>query len=514
MTRPSLALRLLALPLMLHTALAVEADAAQRRRAKPRPAAPAPAKPVATGDASASAETASTPAASEAPKGRALTLAEVLASSRQFQPQVQEAIAKVRSAEGKLLQSQGAFDTVVKAEGQSFLTGFYSGSTFAGGTVERPIENWGGSYYGGYRFSTGRLPVYEDERFTNVVGEIKAGVALSLLRDRFIDARRFNRFSAGVDVDIADAERLIAAITVQRRAIAAYNLWVAAGLRLQVYRELLKLARERQIGLERQVELGGRPRIILTENAQNILRRETLVTRSEQELALAANTLSLFWRDENGQPRRPTPDMLPDAFPFIPQPNGATRMALEGRPDLKALDMRIAQQTQRLALDRNELMPRLDLKMEASQDVGPVGAGGISRRPFESKIGLSFSVPLERRAAKGRIESTSAEIDALERRRQFTREQIVAEIDGIAIDVRATDRLFMLADEEQQRASEMAVAERRRFGAGASDFFLVNIREESAADAAVRRLDAKFRNIVANADLAAAAADLKALGLE
>ncbi|MBX9796396.1 TolC family protein [Sphingomonas sp.] len=509
--------RRLALPLLLLIPAAGVAEP-PRAAAPKRPAAKAKAKPVAAPPVTAAPAPEAAPQspaeAAAAPKSRTLTLAEVLASSRQFQPQIQEAIAKVRAAQGKLLQSQGAFDTVVKAEGQSFLTGFYSGSTFAGGTVERPIESWGGSYYGGYRFSTGRLPVYEDERFTNVVGELKAGVALSLLRDRFIDARRFNRGNAAIDVDIAEAERLIAAITVQRRAIAAYNLWVAAGLRLDVYRELLKLARERQAGLERQVELGGRPRIILTENAQNILRRETLVARSEQELAQAANTLSLFWRDDNGQPRRPTPDMLPDSFPLIPQPVGATRMALEGRPDLKALDMRIAQQTNRLALDRNELKPRLDFKAEASQDVGPVGAGGISRRPFETKVGLSFSVPLERRAAKGRIEATTAEIDALERRRQFAREQIVAEIDGIAIDVRATERLFLLADEEQQRAGEMAVAERRRFGAGASDFFLVNVREEAAADAAVRRLDAKFRNIVSNADLAAAAADLKALGLQ
>ncbi len=60
----------------------------------------------------------------------------------------------------------------------------------------------------------------------------------------------------------------------------------------------------------------------------------------------------------------------------------------------------------------------------------------------------------------------------------------------------------------------MAAAERRRFEAGASDFFVVNLREEQAADAQVRRLDAAFRQIVANADLAAATVDLKALGLD
>ena len=66
----------------------------------------------------------------------------------------------------------------------------------------------------------------------------------------------------------------------------------------------------------------------------------------------------------------------------------------------------------------------------------------------------------------------------------------------------------------RHRARELATAEQRRFGAGASDFFLVNTREETAADAAVRALDARYRNIVASADLAAASADLTALGLD
>ncbi|MBX9882065.1 MAG: TolC family protein [Sphingomonas sp.] len=476
---------------------AAAGEGAPQRHAKPRGAAPAPAVPP--------------PA--PAPARPVLTLGEVLASSARFQPQILEAVAKVRSAEGKRLQAEGAFDTQVKAQAEGRLSGFYDGS-YAGGTIERPIENWGGSYYGGYRISGGRFPIYEDERYTNVLGEIKAGAVLSLLRDRFIDDRRFNRGNAALDVDVAEAEKLITAISVQRRAVAAYNLWVAAGLRLKVYRELLDLARARQAGLERQVELGARPRIILTEQAQNILRRETLVARTEQELANAANTLSLFWRDANGQPQRPAPELLPDAFPTIPQPTGAARMALQGRPDLKTLDLRIAQATNRLELDRNQLKPRLDLKVEASQDLGPVGSGGRSRNGFESKVGLSFSVPLERRAAKGRIAATTAEIDGLERRRQTTREQIAAEIEGIAIDVRATERLALLAEEERARASEMARAEQRRFTEGASDFFLVNLREESAADAAVRQLDARFRNLVSNAELAAAAADLKALGLE
>ncbi|OYY72614.1 TolC family protein [Sphingomonas sp. 28-63-12] len=465
--------------------------------------------------AGATAADAPLPPATEkaAPTAAPLTLDEVLRSSRRHAPQILEAIARVRQAEGKALSTEGAFDTTIKAEAESRLTGYYDGQ-IASGTIARPIENWGGSLYGGYRVSSGRFPIYEDERFTNNFGEVKVGAVLSLLRDRLIDDRRFARGNARIDVDIAEADRLLTAIGVQRRAIAAYNLWVAAGLRLSVYHNLYKLARSRQAGLERQVQLGARPAIILTENEQNILRRETLVARAEQDLALAANALSLFLRDATGAPLLPAPARLPTDFPPPARLKTDPRASIDARPDLRQIDLRMAQATSRLALDRNALQPRLDLKVEASQDIGPIGEGGRSRVGTETKIGLSFTLPLQRRAAQGRIDQTSAEIDAIRRRRQQTEEQITAAIDALAIDVRATERLRSLAEAEHDRATTMAGAEARRFMMGASDFFLVNAREEAAADAGVRKLDAAYRQIVAHAELAAAAADLPALGLD
>lgn len=442
-----------------------------------------------------------------------LTLDEVLESSRRHAPQVQEAVARVRSAEGRLLSAEGAFDTVVSAEATSRAAGFYDGQTF-GGTVYRPLANLGGQVYGGYRISTGDFPIYEDKNFTNALGEVKVGALFSLMRDRLIDDRRFARRNATIDIDFAEADRLLTAITIQRRAIAAYNLWVANGLRLTVYRELLDLAKGRQSGLARQVSAGARPRILLTENEQNVLRRQTLVARAEQDLALAANTLSLFWRDDEGRPRRPDPAQLPAEMPMIGPAVADKGVVLALRPDLRQIDMRIAQANNRLALDRNSLRPRLDLKVEASQDIGAQGEGGRSRTPGEVIFGLNFSVPLQQRVARGRIAQSTAEIDAQQRRRQQIEEQITAELDGLAIDVRGTERLRQLAEQELQVAQTMARAEARRFEAGASDFFLVNAREEAAADASIRKLDAAVRQIVARAELAAASVDLKALGLE
>ncbi len=457
------------------------------------------------------------PPAEAVPRAAPLLLAEVLASSRFHAPQVLEALAKVRGAQGKRLSADAAFDTLFSATVETRLSGFYDGRDLTA-TVTKPLGELGGYAYGGYRVSGGRFPIYEDERYTSQVGELKAGAVFSLLRDRLIDQRRFGRIEADADIAQAAAEQLMVAIGVQARAIQAYNNWVSAGLRLRIYQDLLALALDRQAGFGRQVATGARPAILLTENEQNILRRQTLVVQSEQALALAANALSLFLRDGDGVPTLPDAARLPGEF-APPRLAGKTAVggvsssALAARPDLRALDIRLRQASQRLALDRNALQPKLDLKLEASNDFGPLGAGGRSRRGFESKVGLSFSLPLQQSAARGRLAQTRAEIDGFQQRRRLLEDQIRADIAAIGIAVDKTGELARLAGEEADRATTMAGAERRRFTLGASDFFLVNVREEAAADAQVRRLDAAFRQIVANADLAAATVDLETLGL-
>jgi hypothetical protein len=59
----------------------------------------------------------------------------------------------------------------------------------------------------------------------------------------------------------------------------------------------------------------------------------------------------------------------------------------------------------------------------------------------------------------------------------------------------------------------MERAERERFSSGASDFFLVNIREESAADARIRFYLAALEARIAQANYSAIVLDFDALGL-
>lgn len=444
-----------------------------------------------------------------APDAPDLTLEALLANSAAQSPQILEALARARAAEGRRLGVEGAFDTLFSAAGGSRALGFYGG-TSADAKVSRQLEDWGAQVYGGYRVSSGRFPIYEDKDYTNRLGEIRAGAVFSLLRDRMIDERRFGRVTADADRAVADAERQMVAIGVQHKALEAYLTWIAAGQRLRIFRQLLDLARERQLGLQRSYQAGLRPRIVLTENDQIVLRRQAMVVQSEQAIANAANTLSLYWRNAEGRPVIPRAEQLPVTLPALSTINALSDVP---RPDLLVAQLRERLVRDRLALDRNALLPRLDLQMEVARDFGEVGAGGVSRSGNDVRFGLQFSVPFEQREARGRLMQTQAELDASSRRTQWIDEQIRAEVEGIGISLEAAERLIALSEQERLRAEEMAAAERRRFEMGASDLFLVNTREEAAASVAMTLLDIRLRRVSASADLAAAAGNAAALGL-
>ncbi len=442
-----------------------------------------------------------------------LTLDEVLQSSARTAPQIVEALARIRQANGRALSAEGAFDTVFDVDSRSRVAGYYDG-TVVEGRATRPLTSNGGYVYGGYRASRGTFPVYEDQAYTNRLGEAKVGALFALLRDRVVDERRTRRTIAGTEIDVARFEAEMVAIGVQRRAVDAYQAWVAAGLRLRAYRDLLDLAERRRAAIGRLVTLGARPEILLVENDQNLVRRRALAVRAEQDVAIAANALSLYLRDDRGAPVTVSDDRMPaDAGALAALPNSAAAPAPVERPDYRAVLARIDQATARLILAENDLSPRLDLRGEIGKDIGAVGLGGPSRTPLEAAVGVRFSVPLQNRAAKGRVAEARAEIDALGERSRFLRDQIGVEVQGIVIGVGAAERLAAIAEQERQLADRLAAGERRRFELGSADFFLVNQREETATDARVRLIDAQARIASARAELAAATADRAALRL-
>ena len=448
---------------------------------------------------------------------RPLEPAEVLASSEIHFPRILESLAQRRAAEGDALEALGAFDLVFAADGFSRVSGFYDGSVVTGMTSQR-FRNNGGGIYAGYRLSDGDFPIYEDEYFTNSGGELTVGVLFSLLRDRSIDSQRFGIRDTELSVQEADQDVLMTKIGVQRRALGAYWRWVTAGRNLAVYRNLLEIAELRESGLEEQVRRGARAEIFLVENRQNLTRRRSLVAAAERDFQMAANDLAFFFRDADGLPVLPAPERLPpidnerlEAPPRMEIAEASD--ALLRRPELARLRATIDRVRNRLALAENVLKPRLDFNVEVDHDFGGIAEGGISRDATDTKVGFTFSVPLQQRSGRGQVYAAESELGALRLQQRLKQEEIEIEVRNILVSLDGAERLLQLAEEQVGLARRMEAAEQRRFQSGASDFFLVNIREETAANAEIEFHSAWLDRELALADYHAATVDLPRLGI-
>lgn len=448
-----------------------------------------------------------------------LTVDEVLASADTHFPGVLASIAERRRADGAVLEADGEFDLVFAADGFSRTAGFYDGSMAKGG-MRQGLRPLGGDLYIDYRLSDGRFPIYEDVNYTNDRGELKVGILFSLLRDRRIDERRFGLTDSRLALREADLDLLLTRIGVQQRALIAYWRWVIGGYELAVYEDLLQIALDREAGLQEQVTRGARAEIFLTENRLNITNRRRLTASARRNFLAATNGLSLYYRDADGRSLQPRREALPPVPPIgtnedlAPQDATSIPDALARRPELQLLRTAIERAENRIALAENQLLPRVDLSLEVSNDYGDIAEGGPSRDSLDTMVGFSFSVPLQQRTARGRVTRQRADVDALVQQQRLQQDQIEIEVQNIILDMQVADELLRLAELEVSQAEAMADAEQRRFASGASDFFLVNIREETAANARVRHYEADLARRIARANYDAATVNLERLGID
>lgn len=441
----------------------------------------------------------------------------VLRSSVLTFPAILEAFEREAAAPSDQLTADGAFDLMLKGEVYDRLTGTWSGG-FAKAEARQPLRPLGTEVFGSYQVSDGRFPIYENINNTNQLGEVKVGALFALLRGSRIDQRRFGIEDTRLAASQARLDVMLVQLNVQHEALRSYWLWVAAGEEIRVFEELLEIAEARQVGLTREVSEGARARIALTENEQNLLRRRTLLEEAKRNFETAANSLGFYLRDSNGRLVVPNREQLPDTAKLRSIPQLETLLAtplseaVQYRPELGAFRLAIERANNRVELRRNDLQPQLDASVKVSRDFGGIGDGGPTFDSTDTVVGVTLTVPLQRREARGRLQRAEAELRETELRQRRIADQITTDLNNILANLGAALKLADLADAEVTQASEMVQAERTRFRLGAGDFFLVNVREETAANAQISAIRADLAGRLAEASFNAATMNLTALG--
>ncbi|MFN0062918.1 MAG: TolC family protein [Myxococcaceae bacterium] len=434
-----------------------------------------------------------------------LALEEVLASVTRHYPLIEAVRQETQVAQMDLLSAQGGFDPELRARGTVIPIGPYP-YTRVDTFVAQATPFWGANFFGGWRYGSGDIPPYYGNLETLSFGELRVGANVPLWRNGPIDRRRATIERSELGVSVASQAVVASELDASRTAAHRYWDWVAAGKRKAIAQELFAIARERDGQIAQRVRQGDLPAFERIDNQRALVQRESQVVAAERLVQQTALELSLFLRTEEGTPLLPSSERLPN----FPEPEGTPTVdaeALAGvmsrRPDVARLSAQANQQRVDARLASNQEAPLIDVTVAAAKDFG----GGNTRlgRP-ELEVGLSIDIPILNRGARGRTGAARAAAVRADALVQLQKERSVVEVRDALSAVDAARQRVVLARRERDAARELAKGERTRLNQGDSSLLFVNLREQTAAEAEVREVDALAEYFKATATLRAAMA--------
>jgi outer membrane protein TolC len=436
-----------------------------------------------------------------------LELSDVIASVYRSYPSIEEARLERARTRGEVTEAYGAYDTKLQGYSLAEPTGFYRNYRQGLGVAR---QTWWGTYLSaGYRIGRGEFQPWYKERETNEAGEFKLGLAMPLLQGRAIDVQRVAVFQASLANQAAEPLVQQSILNSSLEAAAVYWQWLAAGGVLQAQRELLELSETRGEAFRIGVEAGKFAEIDLVFNQQLIAERRGNLLLSEQKFRATGFKLSLFLRDELGQPLVPPDAWVPSKFPKIqPYPPGDFQAdmaaALSRRPEPQLLQLEIRQVLMDQRLANNNLLPRLDLVTEASQDTGVPASSSNDKGRFELLVGVQGEVPIQRRKAMGKIQSTGAKMSQLNQKLRLTQDKIGTELQTAQNSLTLTAQVVEQAEIGVRTALDSLSRYRFAFEQGKADLIYLNLLETKANEAQIKLIEARSKWFVALSEMQAA----------
>ncbi len=419
----------------------------------------------------------------------ALILEEVLNSSMKYYPQVLESIYNLEESENRYKLSKGeGFDAKLKANFDKRFEGFYDGESL-NVQIEKPISFLNSELYGGIRQSDGSFPSYETKAVVTDGTEAFAGISLSLLRNSLIDLRRYKVRLAREDLKQSSFELDQVRIKVQTSAIKAYWTWVIKARELDVYNEILDLAKVRQDNIKKRVKAGDLARIFKAENELYINERIANLRKSEIDFRVASFYLSLFYRDSEGRPididKNWVGNFKLKDLEKVTFSKGLVDIARSKNLKIKTLVSKKRQAMQELKLGRNSMLPKLDLNVEVGQD-SAIGTRNLQ----ETRAILNFELPLQFNSGLGKKRAARSKFESLKIQEKLQNEKLEVHLKSILFKINNSKDIIDLTDKQVELSKRLVKAERRKFTQGSSDLILLNLREEKLAESRVKNLSA------------------------
>jgi len=329
---------------------------------------------------------------------------------------------------------------------------------------------------------------------TSDFGETRFGIEFSPLQGITTDKRRAKLRKARLEPRRADAVQATRRNLLLLDATQAYLTWTQASQVLQVNRDLLDLASRRQSLITRRARVGEEAAIDSVEAELAAVSRQGKVADATRKAEQAATKLAVFLWEQDGTPMTfdfeapETAELL--SGPVLVEDSlrapEAIATALDRRPELQEIDLKLRQTRIQQRLARAELRPDIKLEAQAvSYDDTPANISDV-------KLGLKLDQSLFFRGNRSAVETAEIETLQIDLKRDLTERKVTADVEAALIGIRQARRRVDAAERRVQLARRLQQAEQRRFELGESTLFLLNQREQAFAEARIERIEARI----------------------
>ncbi len=424
-------------------------------------------------------------------------------------PLLKLAQLRQEAATARRLEKQGSFDPVMTA-GSGFKR-FNSSAQL--GRVQEVVESRFSVDFltrYGIRIATGVKQAIGDIRTpvspTGEAGEYFVDFTLPLFRGAGINPEAAGESKAYLREDQADYLLRQTELVLLPDALNQYWRWVGTKKKQEVETGLLEIARFRAGAVRQKIDKGLLPEIIGIEAEREVQRRLGRIYKAERALQQAAFELALFlWREDLEPVPTPVPAQVPGTIAIPVRYNReildeGKLEALANRPEIRILDLAKSMAKIDRQLAKNTLLPQIDLFVTPGYEVGhgAIDGGAVI------VAGVSMSLPLYQRSARGQIEQARIAIENLTIRERQTIRKIMIEVADQVSAVNATFDRYQAAEQELKLAEQLESGEKIRFEYGDSTLFLVNRRERASGEAKFGLIDVLVEYHQAVADFRAA----------
>lgn len=409
-----------------------------------------------------------------------------------YHPTVLAALENMQAAEESIRGARGAFDAKIVSDYKRQTKSDHN-ITLHRTQVEKPLRFANSKVYAGVEQISrpdGKLaPIYHtgNPAGTGQAGMYSlVGVKLSLLKNLTIDPSRAAYRNAKLDSSRAKSEKKLTELDIARFGQLAYWEWVTAKKVGAAYEELLKNGETRNDYLVTRTKKGDIAQILVTENEQYVASRKGTLQAAKERLLRAEFALSLFNRDENGEPVIPQAGEEFEDYPanlgaFLEKLdlNTSVDELMKKRPDMKNLSLAVSRSEVDLELAKQDLRPQVDVATEYFQRDNP---NETMPRAYMMVL-AQVSVPLEWNLGKGNIAAANARRMVAQRRMSLGQQTYKYEVMALRQSLALRLEQVTQAEIEFTKSKELVTSETYKFKTGGGNLFLVNLREEAQARA-------------------------------